>query len=127
MSAGKYNITIDQGSTFGLTMTVKEDGSAKNLASPNQYTARAHLRSKAENTASPSGNFADGTIAFTCTGSTGTANLQSNGIINMDLTAGQTAAITAGSYVYDLEIVSGTGTVTRIIQGRANVTREITR
>jgi hypothetical protein len=126
MSAGKYNITIDQGSTFGLTMTVKEDGSAKNLASPLQYTARAHLRSKAENTATPSSTFANGTIEFTCTGSTGVANLQSNGIINMSLTAAQTAAITAGSYVYDLEIVTG-AVVTRIIQGRANVTREITR
>ena len=44
----------------------------------------------------------------------------------MSLTAAQTAAITAGSYVYDLEIVTG-AVVTRIIQGRANVTREITR
>lgn len=122
MSAGKYNITIDQGSTFGLQMTVKEDGSAKDLSG---YTARAHLRSKAENTATPSSTFANGTIAFTCTGAGGAA-LGGTGTISMDLTAVQTAAITAGSYVYDLEIVSGT-TVTRIIQGRANVTREITR
>ena len=122
MSAGKYNITIDQGSTFGLQMTVKEDGSAKDLSG---YTARAHLRNKAENTATPSSTFANGTIAFTCTGGGGGA-LGNAGTISMDLTAVQTAAITAGSYVYDLEIVSG-ATVTRIIQGRANVTREITR
>ena len=108
MSAGKYNITIDQGSTFGLTMTIKEDGSARDLSG---YQARAHLRTKAENTATPGATFADGTIVFTCTGSTG---------------AVQTAGITAGSYVYDLEIFAGS-TVTRMIQGRANVTREITR
>jgi len=123
MSAGKYNITIDQGSTFGLTMTIKEDGSARDLSG---YQARAHLRTKAENTATPGATFADGTIVFTCTGSTGAVELQSNGIINMDLTAVQTAGITAGSYVYDLEIFAGS-TVTRMIQGRANVTREITR
>ena len=29
MSAGTYNITIDQGSDFTLNFTVKEDGSAK--------------------------------------------------------------------------------------------------
>ncbi len=41
MAAGKYNITIDQGSDFSIQLTVKESGSAKNLTG---YNARAQLR-----------------------------------------------------------------------------------
>jgi len=41
MAAGKYNITIDQGSDFSIQLTVKESGSAKNLTG---YSARAQLR-----------------------------------------------------------------------------------
>ena len=41
MSAGKFNITIDQGSDFSLKLTVKEAGVVKNLTG---YSARAQLR-----------------------------------------------------------------------------------
>ena len=41
MAAGKYNITIDQGSDFSIQLTVKESGTAKNLTG---YNARAQLR-----------------------------------------------------------------------------------
>ena len=32
MSAGKYNITIEQGADFALAFTLKEDDSAKDLS-----------------------------------------------------------------------------------------------
>ena len=41
MAAGKYDIVIDQGSSFALDLTVQEDGSAKNL---NTYSVRSQLR-----------------------------------------------------------------------------------
>ena len=45
MSAGKYNITIEQGADFALSFTLKEDGSAKDLS---DYSARAQMRTKEE-------------------------------------------------------------------------------
>ena len=119
MSAGKHNITIDQGATFSMRLTVKDDGSAMNLTSP-QYAARGQLRLTAENSTA---------VAFTCEGSGGGA-LLSDGIIDVSLTAAQTDDIAAGRYVYDIEIFTGSnndGIVTRLIQGSAEVTREITR
>ena len=41
MAAGKYDIVIDQGSSFALDLTVQEEGAAKNLST---YNVRAQLR-----------------------------------------------------------------------------------
>ena len=41
MSAGTYNLVIDQGSSFALDLIIKEAGSALNLTN---YTGRAQLR-----------------------------------------------------------------------------------
>ena len=38
MSAATYNIEIDQGSDYNITIEVKEDGDVKNLTT---YSARA--------------------------------------------------------------------------------------
>jgi hypothetical protein len=43
------------------------------------------------------------------------------------MTNSTTAAIEEGMYVYDLEITSGSGTVTRVLQGNITVTPEVTR
>ena len=37
------------------------------------------------------------------------------------------AGITAGDYVYDLEMVASNGVVTRLLQGSFKVTPEVTR
>ena len=49
------------------------------------------------------------------------------GKIFIHATAVQTNAIVAGDYVYDLEITSSTGIVTRVMQGRAIVSPQVTR
>ena len=56
MSAGTYNLFIDQGSDYAIQLTVKENGSAKDLTG---YSARAQLRSTKSAT--------DVTATFTCT------------------------------------------------------------
>lgn len=112
MSAGTYNITIDQGSDFTLNFTVKEDGSAKNLSS---YSVRADLRKKREDS-SPAVQF------------TGSVVNASNGTAKIVLTNAQTKNLTAGFYFYDIEIFTASDAeVIRVVQGTANVTREITR
>tara|TARA_R110000787_G_scaffold98472_1_gene202458 strand:+ start:2432 stop:2767 length:336 start_codon:yes stop_codon:yes gene_type:complete len=111
MSAGKYNINIDQGSTFELTVTISSGGSAKNLTG---YSARAKLRLKPE--------AADSTD-FTCT-----VTNASGGVLTMALTPAQTDALTASRYVYDLEIfTTSDAIVNRVIEGTAEVKRGVTR
>jgi hypothetical protein len=48
------------------------------------------------------------------------------GTIVINITAAQTTALTAGNYVYDLELTSGGGVVTRILEGSFVVTPEVT-
>jgi hypothetical protein len=45
----------------------------------------------------------------------------------MAMTASATADIEEGIYKYDLEITSGSGTVTRLIEGDITVNPEVTR
>ena len=112
MAAGKYDIVIDQGSSFALDLTVQEDGSAKNL---NTYSVSSQLRP----------HITSSTLTATFTGTVVNAT---NGQLQISLTAAQTAAISPGKYFYDVEIfTSGDAVVTRLIQGSVVVTPEVTR
>lgn len=112
MSAGTYNITIDQGTDFVLDLAVKEDSAAFNLTG---YSARAQLR-RTKNTTTTA-------ATFTCTVVSAAA-----GTIKMELDNSTTATLSEGTYYYDLEIYTAAdATVERIIQGSALVSREVTR
>ena len=110
MAAGKYNITIDQGSDFSIQLTIKESGTAKNLTG---YSARAQLRPSITSTT------LSGT--FTCTITNAAA-----GIATMAMGYAATAALVPGKYFYDLEVYTGS-VVQRLIQGNATVRGEVTR
>jgi|TARA_R100000030_G_C3209978_1_gene113092 hypothetical protein len=112
MAAGTYNFTLEQGSTFSRQITVQENSTALNLTG---YTARMQMRSTHDSS----------TIALTYTSTI--ASPASNGKINLSATATQTAAIEEGIYVYDLEIESSGGEVTRLMEGQVTVTPEVTR
>ena len=110
MSAGTYNINIDQGSDFSLQLTVKEDGSAKDLTG---FSARAQMR--------PTVDSSTLTATFTCT-----ITNASSGILTMALANTVTDDIDVGQYAYDLELFTGS-TSQRLIQGTATVVGEVTR
>lgn len=110
MSAGKYDIKIDQGSDFSLQLTVQEDGSAKDLTG---FSARAQMR--------PTVDSSTLTATFTCT-----ITNASNGILTMALPYTTTDDLDVGQYAYDLELYTGS-TSQRLIQGVATVTGEVTR
>lgn len=115
MTAGIYNFTIDQGSNWNLNVIYKDaNGVPINLTG---YTAAMQLR---ENYNS---DVAELTLSTSNGGITITGNL---GKLALTATASQTAALSSGFYVYDLEISSG-GVVTRIIQGQITVAGEVTR
>ncbi len=111
MAAGTYNFIVEQGATFNRILTVKENNSAMNLTG---YSVASKMRSTHDSST------VVGT--FTCTISNA-----SGGIITMSMTASATGAIEEAIYVYDLEIASGSGTITRLLEGEVTVNPEVTR
>ena len=111
MAAGKYDFTLEQGTTFSREITVQDSGSAMNLTG---YTPRMQMRSTHDSS----------TIALTFTASVSDA---SQGKIQLSATDSATAAVEEGIYVYDLEIESSSSGVTRLMEGKVTVTPEVTR
>jgi len=112
--AGQYNFTIEQGATFNLLMTWRIDNVAVNLTG---YTARLQARIDVDETE---------TILSLTTGA-GITLGGAAGTISLDQTATQTALLPKGEYVYDLELQSSGGIVTRLLQGELNISAEVTR
>ncbi len=111
--AGILNITIDQGETYTNTNSVfLADGvTAMNLTG---YTVASKMRKHYTSTASH-------TINTTIT------NPATAGLIDSYLYVTETSAITAGYYVYDLEITSSGGVVTRVVEGKVHMKPGVTR
>jgi hypothetical protein len=115
MAATTYDILIEQGATFSESMVYKDQGVAINLTG---YTARMQVRSTLESASTVVElTTANGRIALG-----GTA-----GTITLTISATDTAALTSGRGVYDLELVSGSGIVTRLLQGVCTISRNVTR
>jgi len=49
------------------------------------------------------------------------------GTVAVSITSAQSSAISAGSYAYDLELIAGSGSVTRLLQGAFTVVGNVTR
>ena len=112
MAAGKYDIVIDQGSDFAIEVQIQQNSANVNLST---HSARAQLR--------PTPTSSTKTADFTCS----IVNA-SQGKIKMSLGNSVTANISNGKYYYDLELVnSSDSSVTRLIEGVARVTPEVTR
>ncbi len=114
MPAGVYNFTIEQGETFVRVLTWQDEELA--LVNLTGYTARMQLRANRSDTAAVSLTTDNGGIVLG--GAAGT--------ITITITAAQTAALVSSVYFYDLELVSGTGIVTKLIKGTATLAREVT-
>jgi hypothetical protein len=127
MRAGNYNITCEQGSTFRRTLEIEQpdldtDPTGQTFIpfSLSGYTARMQVRRTID-----SANF-----LLELTTENGALTLNPNGQtenqIYIDVSASVTASV-ENSGVYDLEIISADGEVSRIIQGTFNLSREVTR
>lgn len=115
MSAGYHHFIIEQGATFGQTLTLKDSaGSTINLTG---FTGRMTLRE------SPTAT--DTVISLTTSNSRMTIN-GSAGTVALLISATDTANLTADDGVFDLEIESGAGVVTRLIEGTYSIRRNIT-
>ena len=111
MAAGKHHITIEQGSTFSMTMSLDEPaGTNKNLTG---WSFRGQIKKSA---------YADAPSAtFTMTD----VDL-SNGVFKATLSATTTEDLDIGIESYDIEMEHTDGTVIRLLQGRATIASEVT-
>jgi len=115
MAAGTLDFTIEQGATFNLLLTWKINNVLVNLTG---YTARLSARVDVEDTE----------VILSLTTSNGGITLGGAlGTISLDQTAIQTTALPFGQFVYDLELISSVGVVTRLLQGELSISPEVTR
>lgn len=116
MPAGKYDTVIEQGATFKRTITWKD--SAGNPVNVTGYTGRMQIRATVD---SP-------TIIHTLTVANGQITLGgAAGTVTLNIPDETTATFTFTDAVYDLELESGTGDVTRLLEGRLVLSKEVTR
>lgn len=117
MPAERHDITIEAGATFQFVITWRNpDGSLVNLTG---HTARMKVKSAY-----------GGTTTFSLTtGGGGIVLGGAAGTITVTISATDTAAAIGSSeatHVYDLEVVSGSGQVWRVVQGKAFLKPEVT-
>jgi len=126
IDANRYNISIWQGATFGLTITVKDvAGNASNIAG---YSARMQIR-EAYDSALPTETLTTANGEITITGAEGN--------VAIELAATRTANIFVDltgpgkppkkTYVYDLELIDTANVVSKLLYGDVLVYAEVTR
>ena len=108
----KANIIIDQGADFATSITVAD--TSGNVVDLTGYTGRGQMRKHYT-----SSTKVDFTIVF------GTP--RTDGKVTLSLSNVQTAAMESGRYVYDAELITASNTVSRLVEGIATVTPEVTR
>jgi hypothetical protein len=114
--AGLYNITCQQGATLQRQLTWTNP--AKTPYNLTGYTARMQVRA----------NTASSTVVIELTTENSRITLGGTaGTVSLLIPAANTASLTAGQYVYDLELVSGGGVVTRLVEGNFKVSAEVTK
>jgi len=111
---GYLDLDCYQGANFDYVLTWTNSGTAVNLTG---YSSRMQVRQYADSTATVL-SLVNGT-GITLGGTAGT--------IALAAVATATSAVEAGQYVYDLELVSGAGYVTRLVEGNFVVYAEVTR
>lgn len=112
---GHLDLDLYQGATFSYVLTWEVDGDPVNLTS---YTARLQARTTADATSTA--------LSLTTSGG-GIALGGAAGTITITRSATQTAALTPGRYLYDLELESAGGSVTRLVEGELIISAEVTR
>ena len=117
VTPAQYDLTIYQGANFSqrLTFLQSSDGDPVDLSG---FTARMQLRQSVNST----------TPLIELTTENGRITLgDAAGTVDLALNASETASLTAGTAVYDLEIVQSETSADRYAQGSVTIIREVTR
>lgn len=124
MAAGTYNFTIEQGTTVDKQITWKDpNGNPINLTG---FTARMQIRSSVS---SPTilHEFTTENGGITLGGATGVIHILASATVTAGWSWPANPSQVLASGVYDLELVSPTGVVTRLIEGTVTLDPEVTR
>lgn len=125
MAAGKYSFIIEQGSTYQSELVYKD--SAGDPIDLTDYSARMQIRPSPGSTtlyltlSSSIGPDGSGLNLNGLNGSTP----KTSGSIGIIISAYSSSLLTFDQAVYDLELYSGSF-VTRIIEGRVQLSKEVT-
>ena len=114
--AGTYDTTVDQGSTWKMaTFVTDESGAAINLTG---YSARMFVkREKTDVVPLLQLTNANGKIVIT----------ELSGRLDFMLLDADTDSLSSGVHFYDIELVSPSGEVTRIVEGVFYINQGVTR
>jgi hypothetical protein len=105
------NLSVDQGSTFTVYIDVTDsDGDSFNLTG---YTVAGQIRKNYNSL---------NAISFNAT-----LHNSVGGTIGLNLTDAQTNLMKSGRYVYDVEVTSPGGEITRVVEGQVEVFAGVTR
>lgn len=134
MAAGNYNFTIEQGTTFKRTFKYKD--SEGNPIELKDHDINMDIRSSIDSPTTildirelkailPDGNETDNTFFKVTSASLGAKANE----INLTIDADTTASMSFDTAVYDIEISDNQTpkVVTRILQGKIKLSKEVTR
>tara|TARA_R100001086_G_scaffold192605_1_gene109860 strand:- start:758 stop:1093 length:336 start_codon:yes stop_codon:yes gene_type:complete len=110
--SGKLDITVEQGATFTRTITIKDSSNAAINITGSSFAGQIRKRHQS------STKQAD--FDFTITNASG-------GIVIATITAANTGSMEPGDFVYDIEWTQSDSSVTRLLEGTATVTPQVTR
>ena len=117
MTAGYHHFVIEQGATFSKVLTLKDSaGAVINLTG--YASAEMDLRENPE---------ASSAVTTLTTSNSGIALGGSAGTVTLTISASNTASLTAGDGVYDLELTDGNSNVYRILEGTYSIRRNVSR
>jgi hypothetical protein len=125
MSAGRYDIVLEQGATFDLPLRYEDSAGGVDLSG---YSARMQVRE-----APASSLLVEFNSALTANGAilmSGAAEDRedgANGNLRVFMSAANSAALPRFSGRYDLELSDSSGYVIRLLEGQFRVEPEITR
>ena len=125
MAAGNYSFTIEQGSTFERVFKYKdENGAPVDLTG---YDVRMQIRSSFDSATLASLTSGSGDFVLSVPIDAVDPYLSTKNQIKLTISATHTAAYTFDQAIYDIELESGTGVVTRLLQGKIKLSREVTK
>lgn len=114
MTAATVDLTIEQGATWVYQLTLLTTaGAAFDVTG---YTIRMHIRE----------DIRDTTPLETLTTTDGEIVIATN-VVTLSLSATATAALAFHQAVYDIEMQSAAGVVTRLMKGTVTISKEVTR
>ena len=114
---GSLDLDCWQGASWDYTLTWKTAGTPVNLTG---YTARMQVRA----------SYDSGSAVVSLTSGTGITLGGTAGTVLLEMNATTTAALDGtpnAQYIYDLELISGAGYVTRLVEGNFFINPEVTR